>query len=97
MKNFKIGQEVVYIKRTISEYGLIKNKTYIVKDIRQCQCSQNIDIGIFHRYTFGVKCTTCCENITYDQRWFLNEEAFEPLITDLELKSMLSQKEAHLE
>jgi hypothetical protein len=85
---FKPGDQAVYIKRSIPESGLVKDRIYTIIDIQRCGCSANLDIGLKHRYT-SCQCPRCCETICYDQRWFINEEAFQPLITDSQLEEEL--------
>lgn len=91
MKNFKIGQEVVYIKRTIPEWGLIKNNIYTIQGMARCGCSMNLDVGLKHNMT-SSQCPTCCETICYDQRFFLNEEAFEPVVPIEEIESIMNEQ-----
>ena len=90
MKNFHIGQEVVYIKRTVPGTGLVKNKIYTIEGLALCGCSQNVDIGMKHNYT-SCQCPECCETICYDQRWFIHEEAFEPIISSKAIESIMNE------
>lgn len=73
--NFKPGQKVVYIERSLPDIGLIKNEIYTVLDTADCNCAQNIHVGIINPHAF-VRCADCGAIINIDDRWFLNSDAF---------------------
>jgi len=76
---FKIGQKVVCVEGyTLITTGvrIIKNEIYTVSAIQDCNCFQNISVGI--KDGFGTRCSCCGKSFGNDE-CFHRASRFRPI------------------
>jgi hypothetical protein len=79
LKNMKIGDEVVYIQRTLDDIGLINGKTYPVLGVSRCNCADSlcIDVGISQpKGHYATQCPTCKVIINTGEAWYFHHSGF---------------------
>lgn len=75
----KVGDEVVYIQRTLEDIGLINGKTYTALGVSRCNCADGlcIDVGISQPSDcYATQCPICKVIINAGEVWYFHHSGF---------------------